>query len=219
VIGSSAGKGFNDLFEGNADVAMASRIISPEEQKKAAAKGLKLDNKLVGYSGMAVMTSPKNPINELTMDQLRRIFIGEYTNWRQVGGPDAPIRTFTRRIPESGGAMFFMEKVLHNQPYSPATVVAESWTSIVKVCSIASDLPIGIGPLLAAKGGVKILGIKLDENTPAVLPTEETLKARSYPIINPIRFYWDGQSQDDRIKKFVTFCASKGLQNSQQAQK
>ena len=45
VTGSSAGKGFNDLFEGNADVAMASRVISPDEQKKAAAKGLKLENK------------------------------------------------------------------------------------------------------------------------------------------------------------------------------
>ena len=213
VTGSSAGKGFDDLFEGNADVAMASRVTSPDEQKKAAAKGLKLENKLIGYTGVAVMTSPKNPINELTLDQLRRIFTGEYTNWKQVQGPDVPIRPLTRRIPASGGAVFFMKEVLHNQPYSPTTVIADSWTSIVKVCASANDLPVGIGPLLAAKGEVKILGIKQDENTPAVFPTEETLKARSYPIINPISLYWDGQSQDDRIKKFVDFCAGKGLQN------
>ena len=146
VTGSSAGKGFDDLFEGNADLAMASRIISPDEQKKAAAKGLKLENKLIGYSGMAVMTSPKNPINELTLDQLRRIFTGEYTNWKQAGGPDVPIRPLTRRIPESGGAVFFMQEVLHNQPYGAATVMADSWTAIVKVCTTANDLPIGIGP-------------------------------------------------------------------------
>jgi phosphate transport system substrate-binding protein len=215
VTGSSAGKGFNDLFEGSADVAMASRVISPDEQKKAATKGLKLENKLIGHSGMAVMTSPKNPINELTLDQLRRIFTGEYTNWKQVGGPDAPIRSLTRKVPESGGAVFFMEEVLHNQPYGPSAVMADSWTAIVKVCTTANDLPIGISPALGAKGAIKVLGIKKDENAPAVLPSAETLKARSYPIINSIRLYWDSQSQDDRIKKFVDFCASKGLQSNQ----
>jgi len=215
VTGSSAGKGFDDLFEGNADLAMASRVISPNEQKKAAAKGLKLENKLVGYSGVAVMTNPKNPINELTLDQLRRIFTGEYTNWKQAGGPDVPIRPLTRRIPESSGAVFFMQEVLHNQPYGPATVIADSWTSIVKVCTTANDLPIGIGPALGAKGEIKVLSIKQDENTPAVVPSTETLKEKSYPIINPIRLYWDGQSQDDRIKKFIDFCASKGLQSNQ----
>ena len=60
-----------------------------------------------------------------------------------------------------------------------------------------------------------MLAIKQDENTPAVLPSAETLKEKSYPIINSIRLYWDGQSQDDRIKKFVDFCASKGLQSRQ----
>jgi phosphate transport system substrate-binding protein len=217
VTGSSAGKGFNDLIEGNADVAMASRVISPDEQKKAAAKGLKLENKLIGYSGMAVMTSPKNPINELTLDQLRRIFTGEYTNWKQAGGDDVPIRTLTRRIPESGGAVFFMQEVLHNQPYSAATVMADSWTAIVKVCTTANDLPIGIAPALAEKGAIKVLAIKQDENAAPVLPSPETLKEKSYPIINAIRLYWDGQSKDDRIKKFVDFCASKGLQSNQRA--
>jgi len=212
VTGSSAGKGFEAVFEGNAELALASRVISAEEQKKAAAKGLKLTNRLVGYSGMAVMTNPKNPIDELTLQQLRKIFTGEYTNWKQVGGPDAQIRCLTRRIPESGGAMFFMEEVLHNQPYGPTTVIAENWTSIVKVCTVANDLPIGIGPALIARGGIKVLGVRMDDHSPGIKPSEDALKDRSYPIINPIRVYWDSQSQDARIAKFVDFCASKGLQ-------
>jgi hypothetical protein len=92
--------------------------------------------------------------------------------------------------------------------------MADSWTAIFKVCATANDLPIGSGPAARAKGAIKLLGIKQDENTPAVLPSEESLKARSYPIINPNRLYWDGQSQDERIKKFVDFCEGKGLQNS-----
>jgi phosphate transport system substrate-binding protein len=216
VTGSSAGKGLDDLLEGHADLAMASRLASAEEQKKATAKGLKLENKLVGYSGMAVMTNPKNPINELTLEQIRLIFTGKYANWNQVGGPDVPIRCLTRKIPESGGAMFFMAEVLKNQPYGPTTIMADNWASIVKVCTSASDLPIGIGPALGTKAGVKVLGIKQDASAPAVVPSEQTLLDRSYPIINPIRLYWDGGSQDDRIMKFVDFCASKGIQGNQQ---
>jgi phosphate transport system substrate-binding protein len=214
VAGSSAGKGFRDLIEGNTDVAMASRVILPEEQKKAEGKGLKLENALVGYSGMAVLTSPKNPVNDLTLDQLRHIFTGEYSNWKQVGGPDVPIRALTRRIPESGGAVFFMKEVLHNQPYGAGVVMTDSWSAIVKVCATANDLPIGIGPAAGAKAGVKVLAVKKDENSPSIMPTADTLKDRSYPIINSISLYWDGQSQDNRIKKFVDFCAGKGLQNN-----
>ncbi len=93
--------------------------------------------------------------------------------------------------------------------------MADSWTAIVKVCTTANDLPIGIAPALAEKGAIKVLAIKQDENTPAVLPSAETMKEKSYPIINSIRLYWDSQSQDDRIKKFIKACASKGLQSNQ----
>jgi phosphate transport system substrate-binding protein len=163
---------------------------------------------------MAVMTNPRNAINELTLEQLRKVFTGEYTNWRQVGGSDAQIGTLTRRIPESGGAVFFMEEVLQNKAYGANTVFAESWTSIVQVCSAASDLPIGIGPALIAKSQIKLLAIKPDENSPAVKPSENALKDGSYPIINPIHMYWDTKSDDERIKSFVEYCAREGLGKS-----
>ncbi len=219
VIGSSAGKGFEALFQGNADIALASRAISTEEQKKASDKGLALANKLIGYSGMAVMTNPKNTIDELTLEQLRKVFTGEYTNWKQVGGPDAQIRPLTRRIPESGGAVFFMEEVLKNKSYGSSTVFAESWNSIVQVCSSANDLPIGIGPALVAKSQIKLLAIKPNENSPAVKPSEDALKDGSYPIINPIHMYWNSKSDDERIKSFVEYCAREGLGNSAKQEK
>jgi phosphate transport system substrate-binding protein len=212
VTGSSAGKGFEALFEKNADVALASRIINAEEQKKATAKGLKLDTRLIGYAGLAVVTTARNAVSALTKEQLQKVFTAEYTNWSQVGGPDEPIRCLTRRIPESGGAMFFLETVLHKQPYGKTTVFTESWTGIMKVCSVAKDLPIGIGPrLVANNSAVKVIGIKADDSAPAILPTDETMKNKTYPIIVPIRLYWDAQTQDDRILKFVDFCEQKGL--------
>lgn len=212
VTGSSAGKGFESLFEGLADVALASRVISPEEQKKATAKGMKLANKLIGYSGLAIVTCSSNPINELTLEQLRQIFSGEQTSWKAVGGPDSPIRCLTRRVPESGGAVFFMEEVMHNQPYGKTTTFVESWGTIMKICSTAKDIPIGIGPAIIVKGDVKMLGVKQDDNFAGVKPSDETVKNRSYPIVNPIRVYWDSRTEDERAKKFIDYCAEKGLQ-------
>ncbi len=211
VVGSSAGKGFEDLIDGNADLALASRSISVEEQAKAAAKGMQLSSRQIGHAGVAVITSRNNPINELTMEQVRKIFAAEYTNWKEAGGPDVQIRCFTRRVPMSGGAVFFREKVLHNQPYGRTTTFVEDWATIPEVCATAKDLPIGIVPAFMAKNNFKILALKQDEAHQGLLPSEESLQDLSYPIANPIQFYWDKRSEDDRILRFVAFCAGKGL--------
>ncbi|AFM25466.1 substrate-binding domain-containing protein [Desulfomonile tiedjei] len=213
VVGSSAGKGFESLFEKRAEIGLASRLISPEEMKTAESKNMKLANRLIGYAGMAVYTSPENPVNELTMEQLRKIFTGDFTNWKDVGGPDQPIRCFTRRVPESGGAVFFQNTVLKKAPYAPSTIKAESWGSIIKICANAKDLPIGIGPvpINGTSGGAKVLGVKADENSPAVIPSEETLKNKTYPILLPFYMYWDADTKDKRVMDFVNYCEQRGI--------
>ncbi len=211
VMGSSAGKGFAALIEGQADLALMSREVSAEEEKKAAAKGFKYTSKLIGYSGLAVITNSRNPLNELTFDQVKKIYQGEYTNWKQVGGPDTPIRYLTRRVPESGGAVFFQQEVLHSQPFGSSATFAENWTSIAKICSSATDLPIGIGPAVLAKEGVKVLAVKKDQDSVAVAASPNTVKDKSYPLIVPIKIFWNSQTQDGRIEKLVNFYAATGL--------
>jgi phosphate transport system substrate-binding protein len=211
VSGTSAGKGFQALLEGQADLALMSREVSEEEQKKAAAKGLKFTSKLIGYSGLAVITSPRNPVNELTFEQLKKIYLGEYTNWKQVGGPDAAIRYLTRRVPESGGAVFFQQEVLHKEPFGPNAAFTENWTSIARICSSATDFPIGIVPAVLAKEGVKVLALKKDENSAAVAASPATVKDKSYPLIVPITIFWNSESRDARIEKVVNFYAATGL--------
>jgi phosphate transport system substrate-binding protein len=207
VLGSSAGKGFEALFAGNAEVALASRPISAPEEEKANAKGMKLEWRAIGNAGLAVVTASRNPVSELTLEQLKKVFTGEYTNWNRVGGPDEPIRCLSRRVPESGGAVFFQRSVLHNQPFGTTTVFTETWGAILKVCSTAKDLPVGIGPRIQAeRSGVKIIRIKQDDQSPAVLPSDETMKNKTYPISVPIRLYWNAKVQDDRITKFVEYC-------------
>jgi phosphate transport system substrate-binding protein len=216
VTGSSAGKGIDSLIEKNAEIAMASRVISTDEEKKAVAQGIQLGDRQIGYSGIAVITAPRNTVSDLSIAQLRKIFLGEYRNWNEVGGMDAPIRCLTRRVPESGGAVFFKERVLDNSSYGPTTTTTESWTTIIKVCSTANDVPIGIAPVipaLAAGVSIKVLAVKEDDYATGIKPTEETLKNKSYPIILPFRFYWDRKTITQPAEQFIQFCAGQGLPN------
>ena len=62
------------------------------------------------------------------------------------------------------------------------------------------------------KPGAKVMAVKKDEKIPGIVPSRETLKLRSYPIISAIRLYWNGHTEDGRIRKFVDFCEIRGLQ-------
>jgi phosphate transport system substrate-binding protein len=210
VIGSSAGKGFQAFADGNAEIAMMSREIRPDERKKATEKGFQIVEKSVGQAAIALITSQRNPVNELTLEQVRKIYTGEYDNWKQVGGPDEPVRCLTRRIPESGGAVFFWEKVLGGEPFGSKTVLTETWESIIKACSLAQDLPIGIVPHTRNLVGVKLLGIKRDDTSRAVPASEENVKTKAYPIILSFSLAWDGRSNDPAIVRFVDFCQIQG---------
>ncbi len=210
VLGSSAGKGFQAFTEGNTEIAMMSRETSADERKKATEKGLRMLEKPIGRAAIALITHPRNPVSELTLEQAKKLYTGEYDNWKQVGGPDAPVRCLTRRVPESGGAVFFANKVLAGTPFGPKTVMTETWEAIVKVCSVAEDLPIGIAPSTRNLSAVKVLSIRNDDKSVTVAPNDQTIKDGAYPIVLTFSFVWDQGSKNPVTVKFVDFCQSQG---------
>jgi phosphate transport system substrate-binding protein len=210
VIGSSAGKGFQALLDGIAEIALMSRGINPGERNRAGEKGLRLMEKSIGRAAIAVITHPRNPVNELTLEQLHKLYSGEYDNWKAVGGPDQPVRCFSRRIPESGGAVFFWNQVMQQQAFGKNTVLTETWGAILKACSAAEDLPIGIMPSTRDFSSVKVLAIKKDDAGRPVLPREENVKNGSYPIVLNYSFAWDQRSESPSLLKFVEYCQTQG---------
>lgn len=210
VIGSSAGKGFQSLLDGNAEVAMMSRPIRRDERDKADQKGIKLAEKTIGRAAIALITHPRNPVNELSLEQLRKLYTGQFDNWKQVGGRDAPVRCLTRKIPESGGAVFFWNHVLDGEAFGKGTVLTDSWGAILKVCETAQDFPLGIMPASRDLSKVKILAIKTDNMSPAIKPTEENIRKGSYPILLKFSFAWDEQSKNPAVLSFTDFCETQG---------
>ncbi|MFH0823929.1 MAG: substrate-binding domain-containing protein [Pseudomonadota bacterium] len=99
VTGSNSQRGFGDLLEGNADMVMMSRQPTADEHKAAKQKGMELQEKQIGRDGIAVIVKPENPVQELTVEQLRGIFTERISNWRELGGQDLPV-DFDRLSPE-----------------------------------------------------------------------------------------------------------------------
>ena len=208
VTGGNTGNGFKAFSRGELDVVIASRPISQMERRSLEAKGITVASKPVGRAAIAIITSPRNSVDSLTLDQLREIFSGETTTWGKVGGQDEPIRVLTRRVPDSGAAVLFQKMVLKGGPFSSKAIIPQSWSSVMLVCKKAKDLPIGLAPATRVLAGTKVFGLKKDAASKAVLPTEENIRSGAYPLVATILLYWN--AKDSRVGPFADYCAERG---------
>ena len=209
VTGATTGVGFQKLFDGEDEIAMVTREITPEETKKAEAKGVSLVFKYVGRIGLGVITNAKNSVNELTMDQLAKIFRGQISNWAQVGGPNEPIKVTIRAVPETGAGVLFQELVLQGDPYATHALVMSSYNTTVTVC--AKSPAIGYIPTTTTyfhnlgQRGVKLISFKKDAASAPYHLSGGVTKQSSYPISVPFLLYWNSKLENQCVKGFVDF--------------
>src|SRR5687767_7884524 len=111
VTGGGTGTGIASLINGTVDIANASRQMSEEEISEAQANGIDPVEFPVAIDALAVIVNLDNPVSELTIDQLADIYTGRITNWRDVGGRDAPIVLLSRES-NSGTHVYFLEEVV-----------------------------------------------------------------------------------------------------------
>jgi phosphate transport system substrate-binding protein len=208
VTGGGSGTGIAALLNGTTDICAASRDMSPEEKEKAAREAITLRETNVARDGIVVVVNPSNPINELTLEQLKKIFTGAYANWKEVGGNDGVIVALSRES-SSGTYVFFQEHVLKKEDYTPKVRLMPATSAIIQ--SAASDALaigyVGLGYAADAGGGVKVLKVKADAAAPAIAPSEDTVRDGTYSISRPLHFYTGagvGPAADD----FIKFCLS-----------
>ena len=131
VTGGGSGTGLASLSNGTVDIANASRAIKQEEIDLAATAGFTPFEMAVARDAIAVIVNPENPVNELTIDQISRIYLGEITNWQDVGGEDRPIVRLSRET-NSGTHVYFLEAVVRKgdkedkRIFSPDTLLLPS---------------------------------------------------------------------------------------------
>lgn len=208
VTGGGSGTGVAALLNGTTDICMSSRDLSEDERAKAAAAGIAFTETSVALDGLSVVVHPENPVNELTLEDIEKIFTGEYTNWQQVGGPDMPIQAVSRES-SSGTFVFFQEHVLKKKNYAPSTMLLPATSAIVQ--SVAADTGnigyVGLGYAESAKDRIKEIAVKADAAAPAVLPSVASVKSGEYSIARPLYLFVTGNAPDI-AKSFVEFCLS-----------
>ena len=110
VTGGGSGTGIAALINGTTDIANASRPIKADEAAKVRDRYSVLPvETAVARDGVALYVNEANGVTQLTMDQLKAIYLGDVTNWKQVGGADAPIVLYSREN-SSGTYVFFKEQ-------------------------------------------------------------------------------------------------------------
>jgi len=205
VTGGGSGTGIAALINGTTDIAESSRPMKDKEKADAKAKrGKDVLELPVAVDGLAVYVHEVNPVNELSLQQLKGIYTGAVKNWKEVGGRDERILLYSREN-NSGTYVYFKEHVLENADYYPTAQTLPGTAAVIN--AVARD-PRGIGYGGIAYGrGIKHLRVKPDASSPGVEPTMENVLSARYPISRYLYWYFAGQPSGD-LKAFTSWVLS-----------
>jgi phosphate transport system substrate-binding protein len=213
VSGGGTDAGLEAMAEKRVEVVMASRTMYPKERQMLALGGVSPGDKLIGRDCVAFVTRPDNPVSELTLDNIGHIYGGEIPNWKDVGGPDAPIVVIAGN-PMSGSALLLTRNVVPWGFFGEKVISKDYFSEIVREVSWETHMAIGYADLATAlaaekNGRVKVIAIKKDEGSSAVKPSEKTLADGSYPVALTQYLYWSEGADRTMVKAFVDFIAAR----------
>ncbi len=204
VNGGGSGTGIAALINGSVDLAQASRAMKDEEKAQVKqARGANVMETAVALDSLAVFVHSSSPVQNLTIDQLKQIFQGKVTNWKDLGGPAGEIILYGRES-SSGTYDYFREHVLAKEDFSPRVQTLQGTAAIIN--AVARDpRGIGYGGIAYAKD-VRAIGIGQD-GKPPVAPSQATVADGTYPLARNLYFYYL-EGAPERVTKFVEFALS-----------
>jgi len=208
VTGGGSGVGIAALIDGQVDIATASREMTPEEIKTAKSKGIDPVEHAIAYDGIIVVVNPANSVSKLTFDQLRGIYNGSISNWKEVGGGDKPIAVISRDS-SSGTYADFKKDVLLGDEYRPDALTQPATGGII---TEVSQNPNAIGYIGFAYLDNSIKALSLDNGKGSVTPTTESILSGEYPLARSLYFYTNGEPSG-LTKEFTDFVLSEKGQN------
>ena len=197
ITGGGSGTGIAALINHTADIANASRPMKDEEIAAAKANGVDPVEIPIAIDALAVVVHPDNPVSQLTIDQLSDIFTGRITNWKEVGGNDAPI-VLVSRDSNSGTHVYFLEVVVrkgekdNKDIFAPQTLLMPSSVGITSEIS-RNPNAIGYDGLGYVTEHEKVIAVAHKSGSPFVLPSAETAANGNYPLARPLYMYTAGE--------------------------
>ena len=184
-------KAYKGVTDGDIDIILCA---APSEQQKQYAKdqGVELVYVPVGYEAFVFFVNENNPVDDLTVSQIKDIYAGEITNWAEVGGADRIINPLDR--PEGSGSQTVMLKFMGDREIkkNPLGIFGGA---------IGFSFRFYVEGVVA-NGGIKLLSVN------GIEPTEENIRNGSYPIIYQFYAVYRKDNQNENVQKLVDFMLS-----------
>lgn len=208
-------EGFADLLADEADIVMSLREIRLTETRRASDAGLgdltgPNRSRVLGLDAMVPITAPGNPVNAISPAQLARVFAGRITNWKQLGGPDAPI-SLHLRDPKSGLAQAVQDRLM-----APAALVLDSGinrhltNTALSEAVIADPFAIGVSSY-SETGNADVL-VLTGSCGFSLRAGRVTIKTEDYPLTAPMFLYIPARRLPKLARDFLTFTRSPSAQ-------
>ena len=191
---TGSGSGITAVGEGRCDIGLSSRALKDDEK----ASGLK--ETVLALDGIAVIVNPANPVSDLDVETIAKIYIGEITNWKEVGGNDAEIVLIGREA--GSGTRDGFESITDTKDSCKYRQELTSTGDVITTVSTNPDA-IGYASLAALKDNVKALTVG------GIAPTEDTVKDGSYVIQRPfVLVTKDGAELSAAAQAFFDYATS-----------
>ena len=206
VTGGGSGAGIASLVNNKTDIANSSRKITDEEIKIARERGVEPYEIIFAQDVLAIIVNENNPIQSLTLEELGKIYSGELTNWKELGGNDEKIMLYGRQS-SSGTYIFFREFIVKTE-YDQSMIGMSGTAQIVE--AIRADKT-GVGYVSSGyldesvQTGLKVVEIQKDETTTAYSPLDkENVISGNYPITRPLMQYTNGKPKG-KLLEFILY--------------
>ncbi|MDO9567471.1 MAG: phosphate ABC transporter substrate-binding protein [Candidatus Desulfaltia sp.] len=196
ISGGGSGNGIKALIDGSTDIADSSRFIKQKEVELAVEKGRYPVPFAVAYDCIVPVVHPSNNIMNLTMAQLKDIYMGKIKNWKEIGGPDRPVVVISRDT-SSGTYEVWHNKIMKKERVFPRALLQASNGAIVQAIAKNKNA-IGYIGLGYMTGSVKALRVNNIEGS-----AETTLNG-TYPISRPLYMFTVGWPKGDTLN-FINF--------------
>ncbi len=191
---TGSGTGIQAVSEGRCDIGLSSRSLTDEE------KGQGLTETVLAYDGIALIVNPENPVEDLSMETAAKIYTGEISNWKDIGGADQEIVLIGREA--GSGTRDGFESVTETED---ACKYRQELTSTGDVITTVAGNPGAIGyvSLASVSDNVKVVSVN------GVMPEEKTVKDKSYVLQRPfVLVTKTDQELSETAQKFFGYITS-----------
>lgn len=200
IEGSGSGNGIKALIDGTCDIADSSREMKPEEIKSAAEKGRTVKEIAIAVDMIVPVVNPSNSVREITISQLRAIYDGSITNWKQLGGKDENIVVISRDT-SSGTYEIWNEKVMNKKDVRKDALLQASNGAIIT--AVAGN-PRAIGYVGFGYIDSSVMPLAVDR----IQATVENGMSGRYPVSRKLYMYVDGNRLSPDTRRFLDYVLS-----------